>query len=409
MTGPEFDAVIAGGGLSGMSLLAHLAAGGWRDRSVLLIDDPAAPATAAWASWTSGPGLLDAAASPGFRQVRVYAAGTSRVLPLGRYRYQTVRRPDLRQVVMDLMAGCPGFAVRSGRVDRVRDGPDAAEVVVDGQPVRARWVFDSVSAAPPGPVADAHLAFTGWEVRCAGPVFDPDTPTLFDFRTPRVVGARFGYVLPEDPHRALVELTEFVPRRARPSPPAERRAALAAYLGDVLGAGDYDVLRTESAVLPLQVTPRPRRRGRVLAIGARGGLVKASTGYAYQRVQRDSEAIAASLARHGHPFDLPRPRRRHRLLDAVLLAVLDRDPAELERAFARLFFANPAERVLRFLDEDTGVRDELRLIRSLPAAPYLRAVAGLAVRRDARRVPSLLEATHASGAPAGYGSQPGQP
>jgi hypothetical protein len=31
--------------------------------------------------------------------------------------------------------------------------------------------------------------------------------------------------------------------------------------------------------------------------------------------------------------------------------------------------------VLRFLDEDTGVRDDLRLIASLPPAPYLRALA----------------------------------
>src|SRR5439155_22842533 len=145
------------------------------------------------------------------------------------------------------------------------------------------------------------------------------------------------------------ELTAFVPRRARPPASAARRAALASYLRGT----DYEIVRTESAVLPLCAGSASRGVGRVLAIGARGGLVKASTGYAYQRIQRDSAAIAASLARHGHPFDTPPAVRRHRLLDAVLLDVLDRDPAELERAFARLFRRNPAERVLRFLDEDT--------------------------------------------------------
>lgn len=384
MSPRSFDAVIAGGGLSGLSLAAHLAAGGWRDRSVLLVDGPGIrPPAGCWASWAGSPGLLDAAVSRSYRQVRVYAAGTSRVLSLGRYRYQAVRRPDLHRVVMGLVDGCPGFVVRPGHVERVGGGVDAAEAVIDGRLVRARWLFDSVSAAPPGPPAAAHLAFTGWEVRCARAVFEPDTPTLFDFRTPQAAGrARFGYVLPDDPHRALVELTEFVPRRAWPSPPSDRRTALTGYLRDVLGAGDYDIVRTESAVMPLHTRPRPRRSGRILAIGARGGLIKASTGYAYQRIQRDSAAIAASLARHGHPFDLTRTRRRHRLLDAVLLAVLDRDPAQLERAFARLFFANPVERVLRFLDEDTGVPDELRLMASLPAAPYLRAAAGLALRQQ---------------------------
>jgi len=46
---PHYDAVIAGGGLSGLSLAAHLAAFGWRDHSVLVVDDPAArPSAQSW-------------------------------------------------------------------------------------------------------------------------------------------------------------------------------------------------------------------------------------------------------------------------------------------------------------------------------------------------------------------------
>jgi lycopene beta-cyclase len=73
---------------------------------------------------------------------------------------------------------------------------------------------------------------------------------------------------------------------------------------------------------------------------------------------------------HDHPFDRPRRRWRHRLLDAVLLEVLDRDPAQLEPAFARLFAANPIDRVLRFLDEDTRISEELRLIATMNAPTF---------------------------------------
>ena len=55
--------------------------------------------------------------------------------------------------------------------------------------------------------------------------------------------------------------------------------------------------------------------------------------------------------------------------------VLDRQPAQLERAFTLLFTANPVERVLRLLDEDSNLRDDLRLIGSLPPGPYLLAAA----------------------------------
>ena len=376
MSEPAYDAVIAGGGLSGLSLAAHLAVtGDWRNRRVLIIDDAAArPMAVCWGFWSATPGLLDAAVSHTYDRVAIHAAGSSRVLSLGRFRYRVVRRPDLVRVVRAMIDRHPGFELRSGRVERVHDGPDRAESTVDGSLLRSRWAFDGVSPQPSGP-RDASLAFTGWEVHCDDATFDPRTPTLFDFRTPQRGGARFVYVLPDDPHRALVELTEFVPRRARPPSAADRRAALDAYLHDVVRGGDYRILRSESAVLALRTRPYRHRGRHVVAIGARGGLVKASTGYAYQRIQRDSAAIAESLRRHGHPFAVPTQRRRHRLLDAVLLEVLDRDPGQLEVAFARLFHRNPAERVLRFLDEDTGIGDELHLMASLPPVPYLRALA----------------------------------
>jgi lycopene beta-cyclase len=372
MTAVKLDAVIAGGGLSGLSLAAYLATSGWGDRRVLVVDDGACErAATCWASWTDRPQLLDAAVSRSYEHVRICAAGQARTVDLAPYRYQLVRRADLRGVVGELLDGCAGFEVRCGRVDAVHDGPDAAEVVVDGTPVQARWAFDSRPAATDAPV-DARLAFTGWQVRSRRPLFSPEVPVLFDFRTPQMGRARFVYVLPDDACNALVELTEFVPHSARPSPPVERDVALSRYLADCV---DYTIVRTESAVLPLR-TRQPRRAfGRVLAIGARAGLIKASTGYGYQRIQRDSQAIARSLARYGHPFDLPRPRPRHRLLDALLLDTLDRDPAQLQRAFASLFLGNPAGTVLRFLDEDTSVLDDLRLISSMPPWPYLKALA----------------------------------
>jgi lycopene beta-cyclase len=372
------DAVIAGGGLSGWSLAAHLADHGWVGRKVLIVDDPSAAATAAWGFWSTGSGLLDGAVSRSYGQVSVYAAGEWRRLDLGRYHYHVVRRPDLIRAAQRVVGGRDGFLIRPGRVSCIREGGEGAVVTVDDEPVRCRWAFDSVSGPPHDAPVDARLAFTGWEVRTDRPGFDPDVPTLFDFRTPQGSAARFVYVLPTANDRALVELTEFIPRSGRPSSDADRGAALAEYLTDVVGLHGYERLRTESAVLPLRTHAVPRGAGSVLTIGATAGLVKATTGYAYQRIQRDSAAIASSLVRCGHPFDLPATAARHRLLDAVLLDVLEHNPAELERAFADLFRTVPAETVLSFLDETAGVGTDLRIMAALRARPYLRALFRLA-------------------------------
>ncbi len=388
MNAPRYDVVIAGGGLAGLSLAAHLAASGWRDRSVLVVDDPTRPPDAVrWGFWSAATGLLDAAASRTFDRLGIHAAGRSRILPLDPYRYRVVHRPDLYRVVRRLTDGCPGFAFVDGKVEDVND---RGEVVVDGHTVEAGWVFDSVSTPLPLPRADARLAFTGWEVRVADPVFDPDTPVLFDFRTAPSADCRFVHVVPDDRHRALVEFTAFVPGGTRPPTVDERRAALASYLGTGYPGRGYEILRTESAVLPLRTRPASRGSGRVVRIGARAGLVKASTGYGYRRIQRDSAAITASLTRYGHPFARGAGPHRYRLLDAVLLDVLRSDPAQVERAFARLLLANPPARVLRFLDEDTGLTTDLRLMATLPPGPYLWAAGRLAARRGRSLVDYLL-------------------
>lgn len=357
--------VIAGGGLSGLSLAAHLAVMDHR-HPVIVVDDGRDPLSAnAWASWSDRPGLLDGAACRWFDRIRVHVNGTTKVLRLGRYRYRVVRGDDLASVVRRFTDPSRHFTFYEGHVDRIADDG----VVVDGQHLRARWVFDSVIGPAEEPPADALLSFRGWRVRAERAAFDAEIPTLFDFRTSQARGASFVYVLPSDAHHALVEHTSFMAPDATTDQAAQREA-LAEYLADV---GQYEIECEEHAVLPLRARQTPRRNGNVLTIGAKGGLLKASTGFGYQRVQRDSAAIAESLHEYGHPFALPAESARFRLFDGVLLDVVTREPAQLERAFGALFRYRTAEPALRFLDEATTPPQEWRLFAGMPAATYLAA------------------------------------
>ena len=377
----RWDAVIAGGGPSGLSLAAHLAAGQWRNRRVLLVDDGSRPLDGrAWAFWSAGGGLLDAAAERCFDRLRVQSHRRVVDIRLDHYRYRVVSGTGLLRAGSALVERAPGFRLRRGHVDAVDDGPGGAVVTVDGRRVESRWAFDSVTDGPavsPAVSPAAWLTFTGQEVRTSADRFDPRVPVLMDFRTRQDGGVCFVYVLPSGPRRALVEHTRFATE-----PAGSGDQPLRAYLHDVVQAGPYEVIRREGARLPLRL-PRPRpTAGHVVPIGVRGGMLKASTGYAYARIQRDSAAIARSLAEHGHPF-APRPaRRRHAYLDAVLLDVLAAEPDRLEPTFVRLFDRNPADLVLRFLDEDTSLGQEARLVLTLPPRPFLRAMA-----RRARSMP----------------------
>ncbi|TCK22745.1 lycopene cyclase family protein [Pseudonocardia endophytica] len=368
--------VVAGSGLAGSCVVVQLAARVRRPISVLVVDDGSRPVDdAAWAFWARGPHTLDPAVSARFDRLRVCAGGRDRVLDLDGYRYRRMRGADLRGLVESATAGDDRFAFRTGHVERIEDRPDGVAVHVDGEAVPADWVLDSVLGPPDPPPLDARLAFHGLYVRTADPVFDPSTPTLLDFRTPQVDGASFVYVLPDGPRRALVEHTTFLAPEATAPDPDRSAAAVAAYLHDVLGCREHVVERVERATLPLRSRPTRRRRGRVLTVGERGGLVKAATGYACDRIQRDAAAIAASVARHGHPLDVPGPDRRHRLLDGALLGSLRDDPGLWERTVDALLDGTRTATALAFLDEDTTPIEEVSLFAGLPAGRLVRALA----------------------------------
>jgi lycopene beta-cyclase len=269
----------------------------------------------------------------------------------------------------------------------------AVRVVADADAVpglRARWRLDSRPAAPVRPANTAWLQhFRGWTVRFDRPVLDPQVPVLMDFSTPqphRAVG--FGYVLPLDAHRGLVEYTEF--SRSRLSD-AAYDAALRGYLDRRFGAAAAGAVveEVEDGAIPmtdavLDPHPEPDR----WRLGTAGGATRPSTGYTFAAMQRQATAVAQALL-DGRPPVPPRPYpRRHLWMDAVLLRALDRGRTGGADLFARLFAANRPADVLRFLDGATSLPEDLALMSTAPFAPMTLASAGDALARARRRLPA---------------------
>ena len=109
-------------------------------------------------------------------------------------------------------------------------------------------------------------------------------------------------------------------------------------------------------------------------IGTRGGRIKPSTGYAFVRIQQDSQAIVRSLLDNGHPFDVPSDSRRYRLYDSLMLDIMQHHGDGIKPIFTALFKNNPITRVLRFLDEQGSPAENALLIASLPPKLFLQAL-----------------------------------
>ena len=387
----HYDFVLAGGGLAGLSLACRLAeTPAFDQRSILIVEQDAKMRNdRTFSFWSNQAGPFDAAIACSWDRLRIAGANGIQDLDLGAYRYHTIRGLDFYRQARQRLAQRGNVAFLHGHIERIEDGPDAVTVVVDGQALKASWVFDS---RPPRMIAPTaadqntrlKLYFRGWEVETPRPAFDNGVATFMDFRTPQDGAVRFFYVLPFANNRALVEYTLFTRTRLTH---AETERAMAAYLHDVLGVADFRIVAEEGGCLPITDAPFARRLGqRVLAIGVNGGRIKPSTGYAFSRVQADSEAIVQSLLAHGHPFALPAGSARYGWLDSVMLRVMHDHSEAIAPAFWALFGRNPMACILRFLDEQATPWDIVQVMASLPAQLFVATALKIAAERSRQAV-----------------------
>jgi lycopene beta-cyclase len=403
-----YDFILAGGGLAGLSLAYHLINSPLRDRSILIVDKDAKQQNdRTWCFWEEQPTLFDEIAYRVWQRLSFVGDDFTREFDLAPYRYQMIRGSDFYTFTREKLSQCANVAFVRGTIDRVEDGFDHATVIVDGQPFSGAWVFDSTLPAslrgsvPTGvealagntkrtenrlkpPVQNGkyhHLNqhFRGWEIETDRPAFDPQLPTLFDFRTRQAGHMRFVYTLPFAEYRALIEYTLFSAYLLQSE---EYDAGLKTYIEDVLGIKQYTINHIEAGVIPMTDHPFPRHLGqRIMSIGTKGGRVKPSTGYAFLRIQRDSAAIVQSLLKHDQPFDVPAQRDRFHLHDAILLNIMTNHPDDLKPIFTIMFKHNPIQRVFHFLDETATLSEEVRFIASLPPRRFLQALFRLKVLR----------------------------
>lgn len=401
--GGSVDLALIGGGGAGLTLLLAIErealARGVPFPSIALIDPirrSGPDRTWCWWQPANGEGLTPLLHRSWERFDLFDRDGTPLQIDLGALRYVMLRSEDLYDAA-DRAIVRMGVRRIEAQVNEFHEVCESAgesgEVLIHAgdDVVHARWAFDSRPAPPQRyPLTSLLQHFRGWTVRVAEPKFDPDVPTLMDFRVPQPShGVAFCYLLPLAPDRALVEYTEFGARRLTS---AAYDGALRSYLEQrwSLDAGSYTVESVEDGVIPMtDAGYRVRAGRRTFRIGTAGGATRGSTGYTMAAAQRQATLIARRLFDGAEPVPPPAYPRRHRWMDAVLLRALDRGFLSGADLFIRLFSAVPISRLLRFLDGVSTPLDEVTVIRVAPMGAMMRATAEDAAARGRVRLVRL--------------------
>lgn len=192
-----------------------------------------------------------------------------------------------------------------------------------------------------------------------------------DFRVDQRQDARFVYVMPFSNNEALIEYTVFSKEKLSDQ---EYDNALSAYCKTFLKLDfdHYSVAASEFGMIPMTDINFPQSNGRIFFIGTAGGQTKASSGYTFRNIQKHSAAIVQALINSGDP-SITEYSKKFRFYDSVLLKILCEDNAQGAAIFTKLFATNQMAAVFKFLDNETTVAEDIRLISGLPKTKFLKA------------------------------------
>lgn len=371
-----YDFVIAGGGAAGLSLTYWLVQSSLADKKILILDKhPKVENDKTWCFWSKEALPFQSSKQVSWDTLSVsHQEGRFRA-SISPYRYYHTRSQDFYEEMRTIFKQYPNVSIKYEAIQDWGSNDDMAWVRTTQQTYQAKWLFNSL---PPLNTDRSSKEiwtaqhFLGLRIQTSRPCFDPSCVELMDFRVSQIAGSCFMYVLPFSPTEALLEFTSFSPKTFSPK---VYKQEISKYLATQYHLKEWTVIEEERGLIPMTTQSFVRQAGsRILNIGTRGGMTKASTGYTFLPIQRDSQQIVQSLLAHGHPFDLVKQKPRHRFFDHLLLRVIQDEPEQIPRIMKMLFQHRKHPKVLQFLDESSSFFSDISLILRLPWSPFLRAL-----------------------------------
>ena len=397
MPNEHWDIVLAGSGLSGLTLALECARRPFfRDKKILLIDRvEKAKNDRTWCFWATDEEIksMPPVVFKSWDKCLFFGANFEATLDIAPYRYRMVRGLDFynwakeelakSSNIQRVIANIAGLDTKTGTA-RTNAGDFTGDWVFnsaltkipllpEASSLYSRPPFTPISN-PQSPIPNFTFLlqhFKGYLIETPAPAFDPAMMTFMDYRLEQKGETRFVYVLPFSENKALVEFTVFSPALCLAE---EYDAELRRYIRDFLKINEFRILEEEFGVIPMSDFPfAPNTEGRVIHIGTAGGFVKASSGYAFKRTQRKLRAFASDWEKSGQPNpSLLRSDWRYRFYDSVMLRVLKENAVSGKDFFSGLFQKLPAPLVFRFLDEDSTFADDIQLLSAPPAWPFFK-------------------------------------
>lgn len=372
----RYDYIFAGAGCAGLSFLYYLLESDLKGSKVLLIDPNGKTIPdKTWCYWSESPLEIHPAAHIHSWKNLSFISNESKITKhLGKLNYYHLNSHDFYNSIFEKIQSYPNVKLIEDEVLALTDnGGDVVVKTRNQGNFNASHVIDSrLDSDRLNNELSLKQIFTGWRIKADSDIFDPSSVILMEF--PKETNGQFDfiYVLPFSEKEALVEYTAY---SQSPISEHELKASLENYLKNNYGETSYQISFRESGVIPMSTkrTPTPTQN-RIIRIGTAAGWTKASTGYTFHTIQNNCKILVKALEA-GKTQNLNiRSSSRFAFYDNILLNIAHKWPNRLQNLFIDMFTTSSAEEVLRFLSEETTLKQELKLLGKLRFPIFIKSL-----------------------------------
>lgn len=386
----EYDIIIIGAGCAGMqmmrALLHHPMYSGQR---ILLLDDgKSIQQLKTWCFWFQpGQHPYQHLISKQWDQLSIGTSSKYKTQAIAPYVYGHIHSTDFFDFHFSLIQQNPQIQYREEQVLQTEKREDGFYISTYNHCYFAHHVFSSSwNQQSVADYAGVYLQqqFYGWQIETEKNVFNEKAATLMDFRTEQDQGVSFIYTLPFSENSALIEFTSFSDQSFNEQ---YFKSTLTNFINKAFNTA-FKITKYEQSVIPMTdyVFQRFTNEG-AIAIGTAAGMVKPTTGYAFNRILKDSLHLANHVLTDSPVLDFK--KNRFHFYDRLLLQIIQKKPQEALFILETLFEKVSFHRILQFLDEDTSLWQEVVLFTQLPKKPFLLTIPELWKPAPFNNIPAI--------------------
>jgi len=372
-----YDIAIIGAGCAGWQLLYQLSLiPGWKDKKILLLEEfEKPPIYPTWCFWIQEAHPLEFLSSKSWKEISIGLDGEIMEKAMHPYRYVYIEGERFYDYFLgEFISQNPHIDfIKPISVSGISKDSSGDFIIRSSQSIyKAKNVYSSRNFSNPNNRNYLHLSqnFVGWKVEFSEPVLNSDRALFMDFRNSSSEVFEFMYLLPFSSHIGMVEWTTFF-HNSHPEPDYEKK--IQEYLNQYFPGRAYTIIKKERGEIPMTNFPfKGKDKNGVILIGSAAGMIKSSTGYTFNRITRDSLAMAYNYM--GKNKGRPLSNFKFRYYDTLLLRVLRDEPEKALKIFKSLFLKVPYPTILRFLDEETSFWEDVKIFSGLPYLPLVRAL-----------------------------------